>query len=729
MRTLVLFRGAPGCGKSTFINNNNLRPYALCADDIRLLCASPQLDIYGKKCISQQNDKIVWKILFDILEVRMQAGEFTVIDATNSKTVEMNKYKELADKYRYRMYCIDMTDLPIEECKKRNANREPLKQVPPAVIDKFYSRFATQKVPSGIKVIKPDELDKVFFKSIDLSHYKKIHHIGDIHGCYTVLKEYIKEIKEDEFYIFTGDYIDRGIENVEVINYLLSIKDLPNVLLLEGNHERWIWKYANNEEIKSPEFKNVTAIQFDNAAIDKKSLRQLYRKLGQCAYYTYNDKEILVTHAGLSTTRTNLSFIATKQMIHGVGGYNDFEEVANSFNRTSHINEYQIHGHRNTKQLPIEVNDAVFNLEGRVEFGGCLRCVDLDENGFTCIEIQNTIFRKEKQVNHEELTVSGMVYQMRESKYIQEKKFDNISSFNFTPQAFYDKIWNEQTVKARGLYIDTEINEIVARGYVKFFNINEREETKLENLPNKLQFPITAYVKENGYLGLIGYDNKKDDLFITTKSNPEGDYAQWFKEIFFNNTTDEIREQIKQYIKDNKVTFAFECVDMERDPHIIEYDKTQLFLLDVIYNTIDFKKYNYEDMCSIANKFNLKHKEKACVLNTWQEFYDWYIKITSEDYLYNNRHIEGFVIEDNNNYMVKVKLAYYNFWKFMRSIAHETIRKGYCERTSALTTKTANLFYGWLKNKVEQTEDKNTIPRTAVELRKMFYQDNPNLVI
>lgn len=29
MRVLLLFRGAPGCGKSTFIDEHGLRPYAL----------------------------------------------------------------------------------------------------------------------------------------------------------------------------------------------------------------------------------------------------------------------------------------------------------------------------------------------------------------------------------------------------------------------------------------------------------------------------------------------------------------------------------------------------------------------------------------------------------------------------------------------------------------------------------------------------------------------------
>ena len=41
-------------------------------------------------------------------------------DATNSKTAEMNNYKKIAETYRYRIICVDMTDVPIEECKKRN---------------------------------------------------------------------------------------------------------------------------------------------------------------------------------------------------------------------------------------------------------------------------------------------------------------------------------------------------------------------------------------------------------------------------------------------------------------------------------------------------------------------------------------------------------------------------------------------------------------------------------
>ena len=167
MRVLLLMRGAMGCGKSTWIEQNGLKPYTLCADDIRLLCQAPVLDIDGTRKVSQKNEKVVWRTLFDILETRMKRGEFTVIDATNTKTSEMNRYKDLAKKYRYRIYCVDMTDVPIEVAKAQNAKRDPIKFVPEEAIDRAYARFANQKIPSGIKVIKPNELNTIWYKPVD----------------------------------------------------------------------------------------------------------------------------------------------------------------------------------------------------------------------------------------------------------------------------------------------------------------------------------------------------------------------------------------------------------------------------------------------------------------------------------------------------------------------------------------------------------------------------------
>ena len=728
MRVLLLLRGSAGCGKSTWIEQNGLKPYTLSADDIRLLCQSPIMQVDGTEGISQANDNVTWKTLFNLLEVRMEKGEFTVIDATNSKTSEMNRYKEMCNTYRYRMFCVDFTDIPIEEVKRRNANREVLKRVPEEAIDKMYSRFATQKIPSGIKVIKPNELDTIWMKMFDMSGYKKIHHIGDIHGCYTVLQKYLSDnggIKDDEFYIFTGDYVDRGIENAEVVNFLISIMNKKNVLMLEGNHERWLWLYANEYTGKSKEFELITKPQLENAGINKKDIRQLYRKLGQCAYYKYGDNIYLVTHAGLSTLPKNLTYVATDQMIKGVGNYNDFEKVAETFIKTTPENVYQIHGHRNTKCLPVQVNHRVFNLEGRVEFGGSLRCVQIDQDGIHTVEVENTVYKIPEMQSEQTVTnisIADTIIALRSNKYIQEKKFGNISSFNFTNKAFYDKVWDEQTTKARGLYLDTMKGKIAARAYDKFFNINERPETKFDMLQYKLQFPVTAYVKENGFLGIVSYNEYEDDLFIASKSTIDSEFAKWFREMLYEKFSSENIEKMKEFIKEHNVSFVFECVDMKNDPHIIEYPNSELFLLDIVNNDMDFSKYEYDTMVDIANQFGITPKEKAFEIATWQEFFDWYYDVLEEDYEYNGRKIEGFVIEDSVGYMTKLKLAYYNFWKFMRSISHEAIRKGYIQKTSALTTPTANEYYAWVK-KLHDVEDKDSIPKDICTLRRLFYKD------
>lgn len=728
MRILLLLRGSAGCGKSTWIEKNGLKPYTLSADDIRLLCQSPIMQVDGTEGISQANDNVTWKTLFNLLEVRMQKGEFTVIDATNSKTSEMNRYKEMCNTYRYRIYCVDFTDIPIDEVKRRNANREVLKRVPEEAIDKMYSRFATQKIPSGIKVIKPDELDTIWMRMIDLSDYNKIHHIGDIHGCNTVLQKYLSDnggMKDDEFYIFTGDYIDRGLENAEVVKFLISIKDKKNVLMLEGNHERWLWLYANGCTGKSKEFELITKPALEEAGIDKKDIRQLYRRFGQCAYYKYGDNVYLVTHAGLSTLPKNLSFVATDQMIRGVGGYNDFEKIAETFINTTPDNVYQIHGHRNTKRLDTKVNDRVFNLEGRVEFGGELRCVQIDKNGIYIIEIQNEVYKTPEMQSEQTVTISSVadtIISLRANRYIQEKKFGNISSFNFTEKAFYDKVWDEQTTKSRGLYLDTLKGKVVARAYDKFFNINERPETKFDMLQYKLQFPVTAYVKENGFLGIVSYNEYEDDLLIASKSTLDSQFAQWFREMLCEKISAENIQEMKKYIKEHNVSFVFECVDMKNDPHIIEYPNSELFLLDIVQNDMSFSKYEYDTMVDIANQFGLTPKEKAFEIATWQEFFDWYYDILEEDYEYEGHKIEGFVIEDSVGYMTKLKLTYYNFWKFMRSISHEAIRNGYIRKTSALTTPTANEYYAWVR-KLHDVEDKDSIPRDICTLRRLFYKD------
>lgn len=105
MRSLVILRGSPASGKSTWVKEMGLESYTLCADDIRLLVESPIL-VPDKthRVISQENDNYVWTLLYELLEKRMARGEFVIVDATHSRSSDFSRYNKLCERYRYRKF-------------------------------------------------------------------------------------------------------------------------------------------------------------------------------------------------------------------------------------------------------------------------------------------------------------------------------------------------------------------------------------------------------------------------------------------------------------------------------------------------------------------------------------------------------------------------------------------------------------------------------------------------
>ena len=145
MRTLLLLRGIQASGKSTWIKENNLEPYTLSADNIRLNIANPVLTEDGSYEISQKYNKVTWELLYKYLEMRMQNGDFTIIDATHSDLKLLNKYKDLANTYKYTMYCLEF-DVPLEEALKRNKERDNYKYVPERVIERTYETIKNNEI-------------------------------------------------------------------------------------------------------------------------------------------------------------------------------------------------------------------------------------------------------------------------------------------------------------------------------------------------------------------------------------------------------------------------------------------------------------------------------------------------------------------------------------------------------------------------------------------------------
>lgn len=704
MRKLIILRGASGCGKSTFIKDNDLENYTLSTDTLRLMYASPELGIDYKESIPQFNNKKVWDMLYYLLEERMKKGELTFIDATHIYADEsFPTYKKLAEKYRYRLYVLDFTDIPKEEVYKRNEGRREYRRVPTSSIDKAYKAFPKEKIPASFKVIKPSELDEILNTTPrDLNNYENIHIIGDIHGSVTALKEYFTKypINKKDYYIFCGDYFDRGIENYETFKFLSELMQNKNMMFLVGNHEDKLYKYACNDEFKMDYAIKNTIAEFETNHLQKSEIRGFIKNLSQIALITFNDKTYLINHGGIPyIPNKSLDFYSTNTFICGVDRYeSDIDNIYNEFMKKEKNKIIQIHGHRNYYKHKYNAFKYSLNLEGDIEHGGNLRVLTLTKVGYNYTQIKNKIYNPNLD---SETNTYNLIESLRNNKSVYEKDLgDNISSFNFTKEAFYNKAWDKETTKARGLFIDTKNYKIVARSYDKFFKVDERRETSLENLKSNLIYPVNFYLKYNGFLGILSIYN--NELFFASKSTNTGIYVDYFKNIFYKILTKKQISALKRKLIKESASAVFEVIDPFNDPHIIEYQEEKLVLLDIIKNDTEFKKVSYEELTEFSKTYEIPTKELIYKVFNFDEFIVTYDKITSPNYKLNNEYIEGFVIEDINNFMIKTKTYYYDEWKHLRTKMESAMKTNKYKTKS--DDKLEQEFINYLKEKYQDKE-------------------------
>lgn len=712
-RCLLITTGCPGSGKSYWVESQGLKQYELCADDIRLLVQSPVLTLDGGLAISQKNDKTVWDFLMNALESRMARGEFTIVNSCNSKSSDWARYKKLAEQYRYRIYAISFRDVPIEVAKEQNRKRDSYKFVPESVIDLQYARFQNQKIPSYVTVIKPENFNDLLIKPLDFNKWSRIHIFGDVHGCMYPIETYftLYPYSPDDFYIFVGDYLDRGIQNDKVVKWLETFYNRHNVLLLEGNHEKWARYWANNqlEDIKAREFIYNTQPQLEAAKIDKKTVRNICRKMAQFAYFTYKGKTWLITHAGIPNIPQNLLYIASEEFIKGVGKYEDMREVCKVWMNKMPEDHYCAFGHRNLDNTPIQVEKRCFNLDGHPDMGGDLRYLQIADSiigGAIPNIIYNSEIKIKSRFKKKDITKftsnSELIEELRKEKSVYECKMDRFSSFNFKKDVFFKRSWTSLNKVARAFFTNNQTNEIVARAWTKFDYLRKEDEIK---------YPVTAYVKENGFLFLLGYDSQSDEFVFCSKSRIDGTFSDYAEKIFRDRHQSKANE-IKNYLKENNVCFVFECIDPINDPHIIEYYEPKIVLLEIYYRTLEDKHYNYQDLVGCANKFGLEYKRAHQVIEDKLEL-DNFIDLWENEREYKN--IEGFVLEDVNGFKFKVKTGYYGLWKHMRTVKDQ-VRLGRQVRLGGLLTPLENEFYGWCIK-----QDREHLKKSIIELREEFY--------
>lgn len=140
---------------------------------------------------------------------------------------------------------------------------------------------------------------------------ERIFAIGDIHGCLTMLQELVSKLPLDgrtDRIIFIGDYIDRGAQSREVVDFIIDLKRrCKHVTCLLGNHEEMLMNYleGHDEESRSIFFVNggrATALSYGYRGGKGDEIIKVprqHREFFKTLLPLYETEDYLFVHAGL----------------------------------------------------------------------------------------------------------------------------------------------------------------------------------------------------------------------------------------------------------------------------------------------------------------------------------------------------------------------------------------------------------------------------------------------
>jgi len=707
----------------------------------------------------------------DVIAQRMNAMETIAYDSTLPDASDVKRLVDMARAERYDVRVLDLYGLPLQRAIAQNQNRREHQRVPENVLRATYEAYQPLDDPAVIKIdrfdLKAAEIKKFLYHDhLNISAYREVVFIGDFQGSAVGLRDprspLADKLKDDVYYVYLGDYLDRGVENAEVLQWLMkNAVGKPNVLMLRGNHEKHIELFVDGKNPVSNEFEQRTLPQILKAGITADDLRPLVDGLVEVADLTWKNWRILATHGGLSSIPAELHLVPGEQFESGVGSYDQpvdqlFEEWAIEDEKRHEVNVLQVHGHRNTRMIPTLAYPHSANLEGQVEFGGQMRMLRLGQAGLEPINIRNTVYRSHADRVAETLAKGHKMHgptipvpawhargeagqtqiseeslaSLRRHAMINERVsavMSHVSAFNFSRAAFDGDEWDRESLNARGLFLDTQDGNIVARGYEKFFNVNEKADTKMEALQQTLKFPVVGYRKENGFLGITGYDQRTDTLVIASKSMLDSEFAGWFREILEKELGEAGLERLYRINRDLDASCVFEVIDVKRDPHMIKYERDGVVLLDVIRRAEKFEALPYKDLEQVGKLLGCPVKERSFNLDNPIAFERIVKRIEDRNFAIKGERTEGFVFEDQDGTMVKTKSGYYAFWKRMRGAKDYIIKAREAGKTySAERYKDDPEAVAFVEFAMRQPTE--ALMKDIITLREAYEQD-PNCIL
>lgn len=212
-------------------------------------------------------------------------------------------------------------------------------------------------------------------------------------------------------------------------------------------------------------------------------------------------------------------------------------------------------------------------------------------------------------------------------KYLRKSENDNLVLYTYTEQCTYEKYWNEYTRIARGIILDKNTGDLVAKPFPKFFNLGEIPETSFSNLPKD------SYVVSEKVDGSLGIIYRANEWKVATKGSFNSEQALKAEEILKKYDLSKIP---------SRITLLVEIVYPE-NRIVVNYKGEEKLVLIGAYDRIEEYEYLVLEDLSKATGLPLR------------KTYNYSIEEMIELQKTLPKDQEGFVVRFKNGLRIKIK--------------------------------------------------------------------------
>jgi predicted kinase len=149
MTRLLITRGLPASGKTTFARKLQPEVVRVNRDDLRLM-------LHGRRLFTQHAEAQVTQAQRVAVEALLRARGNVIVDDTNLRAKTVREWAEMAARFNASFEVHDFTDVPVDECVRRDADRPEDEQVGEDGIRRMHARYlAGRNLPLPVPFVDP----------------------------------------------------------------------------------------------------------------------------------------------------------------------------------------------------------------------------------------------------------------------------------------------------------------------------------------------------------------------------------------------------------------------------------------------------------------------------------------------------------------------------------------------------------------------------------------------